>query len=48
MAFPPMGNSDDVAVSVSINFPQDSQWDAPFHSMAYDCFCADWGGLRDL
>ena len=31
MAFPPLGNSDHV-VSVSIDFPSNSQWDAPFHS----------------
>ena len=47
MAFPPLGNSDHVAVSVSINFPSYSQRDAPFHSIAYDCSRADWDGLRD-
>ena len=31
MAFPPLGNSDHV-VSVSIDFPSNSQQDAPFHS----------------
>ena len=31
MAFPPLGNSDHVVVSVSIVFPSHSQWDAPFH-----------------
>ena len=34
MAFPPLGNSDHV--SVSIDFPSNSQWNAPFHSIAYD------------
>ena len=29
MAFPPLGNSDHVVVSVSIDFPTNSQWDAP-------------------
>ena len=46
MAFPPFGNSDHVAVSVSIDFPSNSQWDAPFHCTAYD-YSRDWGGLRD-
>ena len=36
MAFPPLGNSDHVAVSVSIDFPSNSQRDAPFHRPAYD------------
>ena len=31
MAFPPLGNSDHVVVSVSIDFPSNWQWDAPFH-----------------
>ena len=40
MAFTPLGNSD-VAVSVSIDFRSYSQWDAPFHCIAYDYPCAD-------
>ena len=47
MAFPPLGNSDHVAVSVSIDFPTNSQQDAPFHRITYDYSCADWDGLRD-
>ena len=47
MAFPPLGNSDHVAVSVSIDFPTNSQQDAPFHRIAYDYSRADWDGLRD-
>ena len=47
MAFPPLGNSDHVAVSVSIAFPTNSQQDAPFHCMAYDYSHADWDGLCD-
>ena len=35
MAFPPLGNSDHVVCSVSINFS------------AYDCSRADWDGLLD-
>ena len=47
MAFPPLGNSDHVFVSVSIDFPTNSQQDAPFHDIAYDYSRADWDGLRD-
>ena len=31
MAFPPLGNFDHVVVSGSIDFPSNSQQDAPFH-----------------
>ena len=41
MAFPPLGNSDHVVVSVSIDFPSNSQQDAPFHCLAYYYSCAD-------
>ena len=47
MAFPPLGNSDHVVVSVSINFPSNLQWDATFHCIPYDYSCADWDGLCD-
>ena len=47
MAFPPLENSDHVVVSVSIDFPSNSQRDAPFHCMAYDCSHADWDGFHD-
>ena len=47
MAFPPLGNSDHVVVSVSIDFPTNSQRDAPFHRRAYDYSRAYWDGLRD-
>ena len=47
MAFSPLGNSDHVVVSVSIDFPTNSQQDAPFHRIAYDYSRADWDGLRD-
>ena len=47
MAFPPLGNSDHVVVSVSIAFPTNSQQDAPFHRIAYEYSHADWDGLRD-
>ena len=47
MALPPMGNSDHVVVSVSTDFPSNSQRDAPSHRIAYDYSRADWDGLRD-
>ena len=47
MAFPPLGNSDHVVVSVSINFPMNSKQDTPFHRVTYDYSRADWDGLRD-
>ena len=47
MAFPLLGNSDHVVVSVSIDFPTNSKRDAPFHRIAYDYSRADWAGLCD-
>ena len=47
MAFYPLGNSDHVVVSVSIDFPIKSKQDAPFHRVAYDYSRAEWDGLRD-
>ena len=47
MAFHPLGNSDHVVVSVSIDFPTNSKRDAPFHRIAYDYSRADCNGLRD-
>ena len=46
MAFP-LGSSDHGVVSVSIDFPSNSQWDAPFHCIAYNYSRADWDGLCD-
>ena len=46
MAFPPLGNSDHVVVSVLIDFPINSKQDAAFRRVAYDYSCADWDGLR--
>ena len=34
MVFPPLGNSDHVAVSVSIEFPSNWKRDTPFHCTA--------------
>ena len=45
--FPPLGNSDHVVVSVSVDFQSYSQRNAPFHCIAYDYSHADWDGLGD-
>ena len=47
MAFLPLGNSDPVVVSVSIDFPINSKQDAQIHCIAYDYSYADWDGLSD-
>ena len=47
MVFHPVGNSDHVVISVSIDFPSYSEQDALFHGMAYHFSCADWDGLCD-
>ena len=47
MAFPPLGNTDHVVVSVIIDFSSYAQWDAPFHRTVYDYSCADWDSLCD-
>ena len=47
IAFPPVGTSDHIVVSISIDFPSDSKRDASFHHIAYNYFCADWDGLCD-
>ena len=47
MVFPPLVNSDHFVFSVSIDFPSNSQQDAPFHYIAYEYSHADWDGLCD-
>ena len=47
MAFPSLGNSDHVVISVTIDFPSNLQQDALFHCIAYNYSCADWDGLHD-
>ena len=47
MVFPPLGNSDPVVVSVSIDFSINSKQDTLFPCMAYDHSHADWYGLHD-
>ena len=41
MAFPPLGNSNHVVVSVSIDFPINSKQDAKSHRIVDDYSCAD-------
>ena len=47
LAFRPLGNSDYIFVSVSIEFESKSKGDTPFHCVAYDFSCADWVVLRN-
>ena len=47
MASPPLGNSNHVVVSVSIDFPINSNQDALFHCIAYDYSRVEWNGLRN-
>ena len=47
MAFPPLGKSDHVVFSVSIDFWSNSKPDVLFHHIAFDCSCVDWDGLYD-
>ena len=47
VAFPLLGNSDNVVVSVSIDFPTNSKQDALFHCIAHDYSCADSESLCD-
>ena len=44
-AFPSLGNSDHVVVTVSIDFPSSTKRNASFHRIAYDYSCADRDGL---
>ena len=45
MVFPPLGNSDHVVVSVSIDFPLNSQQGDSFYCIAYEYSRAYWDGL---
>ena len=47
VAFPSLGNSDNVVVSVPIDFPSNPQRDALYLRKAYDYSRADWDGCRD-
>ena len=46
MALPPLENSDHV-VSISIDFPSNSQWDDSFYHIAYDFSRIEWDSLCD-
>ena len=41
MAFTPLRNSDHAVISVSIDFPSNSEQDVSFHCIAYEYSCAD-------
>ena len=45
VAFPPLGISDYLVVSVSIYFPSNLKRGTLFHFIAYDYSCVDWDGL---
>ena len=45
--FPFIRNLWSCYVSVSNDFPSNSQWDVPFYCIAYDYSCADWDVLCD-
>ena len=47
MDFLPLGNSDHVVVSVSIDFPINLKQDVRSHCIAYDYSRSDWDGLSD-
>ena len=47
MAFPAVGNSDHVVVSVSIYFPTNLKQNTSFHYIAYDYCQVDSDSLRD-
>ena len=47
MAFPALGNSDHVAVSVSIGFPANSKQDAPFYRITSDYSRIGWDVIYD-
>ena len=42
VGFRPSGNTDDVVVSVSIDFPSNSKGDAPFNGIPFDYSLCDW------
>ena len=42
-----LGSQTVILIVLLIDFPTNSQQDAPFHRIAYDYFRADWDGLRD-
>ena len=47
VAFHSFQNSDNVGVSVFINFPSKIKWDDSSHHIADECFCADLDSFCD-
>ena len=47
IAFPPLGNSNHVVLSVSIDFPSNLKQNALFQCIAYDYSHAHWDSLHD-
>ena len=47
MAFPSLGNSDHVVISVSIDFLSNSKRNPSFHHIVYDYSHVDWDDLCD-
>ena len=47
MVFPPLGNSGDVVVPVSIEILPNKKGDVPFHGTAYEYSCTDWECIYD-
>ena len=47
MAFPALGNSDCVVISVPIDFPSNSKEDVLFQCIASAYSCADWSDVCD-
>ena len=47
MAFLPLGNTDHVVFSISIDFPSNSQWEVLLHGIPFDYSRANWDGLCD-
>ena len=45
MAFPPLGNSNHVVVSVSTDFQSNLKGDSPFHRIVYEYSCGDQDSL---
>ena len=47
MSFSPLGNFGHVVVSISSDFPSNSQRNALFHDIPCNYSCAGWDSLRD-
>ena len=47
VVFPPLENSDDVVVSVSIDILSNKKGDVLFHGTVYEYSCTDWKSIHD-